>query len=1661
MSRITKVVKCAKEVAAKLMCFGLMFTLLVSMGEGVTAAHLFPERIDILESVATEHTVDFNDLPFVDESEWDIAWEDEWVFAQAPPYENPRVFDFEESTESTNFNDMPLVLQTEWEDIVTYGTPVEDEIVAAFDMLLETDYVVSFYDMTPVDYSEFIEEYSPVFYTYPDGHEVFCIFDILLAYGEDMHFVSFYDMVPVTEADLLETIPVHERQYIWDDVVFIYEYEYFEIFDFMPFDMYGNPIEIVSIHDMPFSDEIWWEDDMFPYDDGFVGIDPLNSVTLPRLTVSHMNVTSTSVTLTGTITNAGGGAITARGFWIRPSTTSVHQEWLVNTTSNTFSMQITGLLPNTRYYVRSIARNSAGTGQSDAITFTTRAVAPSAPLNFRVNTNTPGTAALTWSAPSNNGGAAIIRYEVSNNNGSTWVTASGTTSHTFTGLTAGTRTFRVRAVNSVSVGAQSTVTGTVLAPVTLPSLTVSRGTTTATSVTLNGTITNNGGAAIIERGFWIRPSTTTQETQHRVSGSGNSFSFTITNLLPNTRYYVRAVATNSAGTGQSNAITFTTPAAPPSAPQGLNVVPAVGSATLTWRAPANNGGAAITRYEVSNNNGVSWVNVGTATSHTFTGLAAGSRTFSVRAVNAAGAGVRANQTITIPAAALPTLTITRGTTTATSVVLNGTITNNGGAAITDRGFWIRPSTTTQETQHRVSGSGNSFSFTITNLLPNTRYYVRAVATNSAGTGQSNAITFTTPIATPSVPLNFRATAGVGQVALTWSAPASNGGSVITRYEVSRDNGSTWISVGTATSHTFTNLNGGTAHTFRVRAVNAAGAGAQATVTSTPTVNPPTLTTTRGAVTSTTVVLNGNITNTGGANITNRGFWIRAVHETNFREVMIGGSANAFSHTITGLTPGVTYVARAVAVNSGTHIVGQGTMIEFTTPVAVVLPTLTVSPGAITNTSVVLNGTVTNNGGAAITNTGFWIRDITETDFRESWTGGTAHTFSQTITGLVPGRTYVVRAVARNSAGVGQSDVLEFVTTAGVPTAPRDLRWSASGSLFTLTWSVPANNGGSVITRYEVSVNNGAWVTAQGSTGHAFTGLAINAAHTFRVRAVTAAGAGAEATVSTADISVNFDSNGGWFVTGRGFGFDDEVGRVHEKTENEEMEMEGEMGIVPAMITFMPDFRIPVGEGESAFPRVERDGYTLIGWFLPPLDLATNRVWNITAQHQGQTFFAVWQRNPTIITPEQDGAIVFQGEDVLVQWQALPQGIVTYQLSVWNTTGIVRQPVITRQPVGHTAAGHAIPERFFSAGNSYEIEIRATDVASGVARVSYDTREIEVHVPPPGQGITITVSDAGGRPVPGALVHFLRGTIPVLGVETFFETRADGTVFFANAPAGTNYAVMVTHDDFVTTHETIHRFSRNSANQVQQFDFVFVEQSSTFRNIGDFTHIGIYGWADIFNNMGTVANPNYRISSIYGYREFRNQDGTYRAFSRHNGVDIIDVRGGSYTLGRRLNAPFHGRVVTVFNQQVGPATGRGHGLTMHYYDEDLRTDFYVSFYHMQYTPRRANGQLLNVGDNVPRGSHVGTVGGTPFVTTTQSRAVHLHVEVHRNFDHGTSSVSWEHLMDPRAFWTPQIFRPRHHGRTIHRQTDLVAFDEVSIEEFLPEYEDVSLGEELSQ
>src|SRR5204863_1516413 len=111
------------------------------------------------------------------------------------------------------------------------------------------------------------------------------------------------------------------------------------------------------------------------------------------------------------------------------------------------------------------------------------------------------------------------------------------------------------------------------------------------------------------------------------------------------------------------------------------------------------------------------------------------------------------------------------------------------------------------------------SHVITGLTNGTAYTFTVTASNALGAGAASAASNSvTPASVPGAPTIGTATAGNAQATITFTAPASNGGSAITSYTAtSKPRGFTGSS---ATSPvTGTGLTNGTAYTFTVTATN--------------------------------------------------------------------------------------------------------------------------------------------------------------------------------------------------------------------------------------------------------------------------------------------------------------------------------------------------------------------------------------------------------------------------------------------------------------------------------------------------------------------------------------------------------------------------------------------------------------------------------------------------------------------------------------------------------------------------------------------------------------------------------------------------------------------------------------------------------------------------
>ena len=267
----------------------------------------------------------------------------------------------------------------------------------------------------------------------------------------------------------------------------------------------------------------------------------------------------------------------------------------------------------------------------------------------------------------------------------------------------------------------------------------------------------------------------------------------------------------------------------PAAPTSLRATSGDALVQLSWTAPTNDGGAAIDHYVVYQN-GVDVAHVN-GTQHTLTGLTNGvNYNFAVAAHNSAGIGLVSNVVSAMPSAPLTVIVVPGVPTGLTAMPADGQVhlswtapLSNGGSPIDYYVVYRNGADVTHEagTSTNVSGliNGVSYSFTV-------------AAHNSAGVGAQSEPVSSTPsatIAVPGSPTGLNATPGNGQVQLSWTAPASNGGAPIDYYIVYQD--SVDVAHVNVTTATMANLINGVSYSFTVAAHNSAGVGSMSNATS--------------------------------------------------------------------------------------------------------------------------------------------------------------------------------------------------------------------------------------------------------------------------------------------------------------------------------------------------------------------------------------------------------------------------------------------------------------------------------------------------------------------------------------------------------------------------------------------------------------------------------------------------------------------------------------------------------------------------------------------------------------------------------------------------------------------------------------------------------------
>ena len=362
---------------------------------------------------------------------------------------------------------------------------------------------------------------------------------------------------------------------------------------------------------------------------------------------------------------------------------------------------------------------------------------------------------------------------------------------------------------------------------------------------------------------------------------------------------------------------------------------------------------------------------------------------------------------------------------------------------------------------------------------------------------------------PGAPTSVTAVAGTNSVTVSWTAPASNGGSEVTGYTVTPSVGSP-VALGNVLTTTFTGLASGTPLTFTVVSRNAVGNSLPSTVSDSatptaPTTGPPSAVlgvTGVAGVASATISWTPPVSN-GGSPIT--GYKVICVPDN--KRVNIAGP-NATSLVVTGIKNTVNTLYTVVALNAA----GQSDSITLTPYPLPGVPKVTAVRGA----SGAVNLTWTANPSNVASPITRYIVTLVSPPAPEtmvipiptvSATGG-----SCMVSGLTNGGSYVFSVQSVSNIGASAGGLSKAVIAATLPGVPTAFAGTPASKSVGLTWVAPANTGGLPITGYTITytVAGVAKVLAvKVVTTAIIKSLVAGTAYTFRIKATNLIGNSAE------------------------------------------------------------------------------------------------------------------------------------------------------------------------------------------------------------------------------------------------------------------------------------------------------------------------------------------------------------------------------------------------------------------------------------------------------------------------------------------------------------------------------------------------------------------------
>ena len=657
--------------------------------------------------------------------------------------------------------------------------------------------------------------------------------------------------------------------------------------------------------------------------------------------------------------------------------------------------------------------------------------------------------AIVSFTPGANGGSPVMNFTVTASPGG--IRASGTSSPILvSGLTNGTPyTFTVTASNGlVTVTAGSTASNSVTpaGSATVPTLVNAKAGGAQATVTFleptNGSLVN--GTAM---GYTVTSS------PGGITASGYGSPILVQGLTNDVTYTFTVAVTNSGlPSAASNTVTPSASlAVAPDAPNCCSFVDAGNSMAILSFDPPANGGSPITAYTAictySPVQGVtlSFSVTSPAPNILIAGLNNGTTyKCGLTATNAVGASAAPNPQI-YPAQFTPSAPAPPSVpTTITATPGNGQVTIAFGPPAIDGGSAVLDYSASCKAGGTTVGpvTGTASPLTVTGLINGNTYTCWATARNAQGTFNSlafhpNALSVTpAAITAPGAPTAVNAVAGDAKATVSFTPPASNGGSAVTAYAVtSSPDGIT--ATGPISPIIVTDLANGTAYTFTVTAMNSVGSGPASAASSAATPSAAVVAAPDSPNCCSFVDAGNGMAILAFDPPANNGSPITVYSATCTYSLVQGvtlslnASAPASPIILGGLTNGTIYQCKLTATNAvGTSPIPADPTVQFTP----FIPAPPSTPTAITATAGNAQATISfgppgNDGGSAVLDYSAYCKTGNTT------IGPITGTASPLIVpGLTNGTPYACWVTARNAQGTFNSLAFHPITVSVTPAA---------------------------------------------------------------------------------------------------------------------------------------------------------------------------------------------------------------------------------------------------------------------------------------------------------------------------------------------------------------------------------------------------------------------------------------------------------------------------------------------------------------------------------------------------------------------------------------------------------------------------------------------------